>query len=558
MFQRFNRINLKYGVAFAGVALSLVVVVTVNFMLVNAVKERMLAFSGVFNVAISDVLNADRDLYQARVAEVALLSSDTSASDREASLADFEENAQQAYDRMQEFADRMTPYPDVVASLEEFESRFTAWRNTAEQVFTLDASGDEAAVASLMNGESLQRFDALREIYNAAGEAADAKVAELEARTLSQIQRQQWVVGVFVAVVSLVALAIALVGPQLMSRAIRQVSERIREITEGDGDLTSRIRSDRGDEIGELAERFNAFIARMDDTLLQVRDSAERVAGVSGEIARGSQELAARTEQSSANLQETAASMEEITTTVRNTSDATRHADRLVGETVDVARRGQSAMGEVESTMGQISDAAARINEIITLIDGIAFQTNILALNASVEAARAGEHGRGFAVVAQEVRTLAGRSADASREIRALVDASVNSTQAGSKLVANAGRTMGEIMASIDEVTRVIAEISTGAEEQSHGIGQINIAVTELDTMTQHNAGMVEETSNAAEQMRKQAMDLSALLASFRLSGDRQQASAEGAAKSSGSHATELRSISRPAADKRIDHRRVA
>ena len=187
--------------------------------------------------------------------------------------------------------------------------------------------------------------------------------------------------------------------------------------------------------------------------------------------------------------------------------------------TVQVARRGQDAMREVETTMGEISASSEKINEIITLIDGIAFQTNILALNASVEAARAGEHGRGFAVVAQEVRTLAGRSGDASREIRELVDRSVTSTQTGAGLVKNAGRTMEDIVASIDKVTRVISEISTGAQEQSQGIGQVNTAVAELDTMTQHNASMVEETSSAAEEMRHQAEQLAALIASFRLSG---------------------------------------
>ncbi len=316
----------------------------------------------------------------------------------------------------------------------------------------------------------------------------DARVQALEEETLAQVARQQTLVIGFAVVVGLMAVAVALIGPHLMSKAIRQVSQRIREITQGDGDLTARIDSHRRDEIGELAAEFNAFIDRIDTTLQSVRDNALGVNRASDEIAQGSQDLASRTEQSAANLQQTSASMEQITTTVRNTSDAARQAEGMAQSTVDVARRGQEAMREVETTMEEISDASAKINEIIAMIDGIAFQTNILALNASVEAARAGEHGKGFAVVAQEVRTLAGRSGDASREIRELVDRSVTSTQNGAGLVKNAGRTMEEIVESIDKVTRVISDISTGAQEQSQGIGQVNTAVTELDTMTQHNA----------------------------------------------------------------------
>ena len=518
MFAKFNRINVKYGAAFIGVALALLVVVTANAMLVHTVKNRMVEVAEVFNQALSLTLNADRDLYQARIAEMSYLATVPDTPEADANRRTFEENADQARDRLKKVAELLAPYTDTGEQLERFQALYGTWREDATQVFTLYDDQDIGGAMDQLGGDSLSAFQALRGFYDETGQAVDARVQALEEETLAQVARQQTLVIGFAVVVGLMAVAVALIGPHLMSKAIRQVSQRIREITQGDGDLTARIDSHRRDEIGELAAEFNAFIERIDTTLQSVRDNALGVNRASDEIAQGSQDLASRTEQSAANLQQTSASMEQITTTVRNTSDAARQAEGMAQSTVDVARRGQEAMREVETTMEEISDASAKINEIIAMIDGIAFQTNILALNASVEAARAGEHGKGFAVVAQEVRTLAGRSGDASREIRALVDRSVTSTQNGAGLVKNAGRTMEEIVESIDKVTRVISDISTGAQEQSQGIGQVNTAVTELDSMTQHNASLVEETSAAAESMRQQAAALARLIAGFRLS----------------------------------------
>ena len=212
--------------------------------------------------------------------------------------------------------------------------------------------------------------------------------------------------------------------------------------------------------------------------------------------------------------------MEEITSTVNHSADNAQQANKLVQSTAEVAREGETAMGQVESTMRDINDSASRISDIISMIDAIAFQTNILALNASVEAARAGEHGRGFAVVAQEVRILASRSSDASKEIRTLIDASVKHTHSGAELVRNAGNTMREIVSSVAKVTDVIGEISAGAKEQSSGIGQINTAVAEMDTMTQQNAAMVEESTTAAANMRRHAEHLNQLINSFVLGED--------------------------------------
>ncbi|MCA8862687.1 methyl-accepting chemotaxis protein [Halomonas sp. SBBP1] len=345
-------------------------------------------------------------------------------------------------------------------------------------------------------------------------------VAELEAAAANDLRE-----GIIFA--SLLGLGlfvvIALIAYALVRRTlgpIKRTTAAMHDIAQGRGDLTRRLTVESGDEIGDLSVQFNAFVARMQDTLRDVRRSTLSVYQAAGEISQSSGELATRTEQAAANLQETSASMEEITSTVNHSADNAQQANTLVQSTADVAREGETSMGQVESTMRDINDSASRISDIISMIDSIAFQTNILALNASVEAARAGEHGRGFAVVAQEVRVLASRSSDASKEIRALIDTSVQHTESGAKLVRSAGDTMREIVSSVAKVTDVIGEITAGAKEQSSGIGQINTAVAEMDTMTQQNAAMVQESTTAAANMRRHAEHLNQLINSFVLGED--------------------------------------
>lgn len=366
---------------------------------------------------------------------------------------------------------------------------------------------------------------------------ADDAIAELEAAAAADL-RQDIIfasllgLGLFV-VIALIAYGLArrTLGP------IKRTTAAMHDIAQGRGDLTRRLAVESSDEVGELSVQFNAFVARMQDTLRDVRSSTLSVHQAAGEISQSSDELATRTEQAAANLQQTSASMEEITSTVNHSADNAQQANTLVQSTADVAREGETSMGQVESTMHDINDSASRISEIISMIDSIAFQTNILALNASVEAARAGEHGRGFAVVAQEVRVLASRSSDASKEIRALIDASVQHTNSGAQLVRSAGDTMREIVSSVAKVTDVIGEITAGAKEQSSGIGQINTAVAEMDTMTQQNAAMVQESTTAAANMRRHAEHLNQLINSFVLGEDeptQQQALASPASQQRG------------------------
>ncbi len=268
---------------------------------------------------------------------------------------------------------------------------------------------------------------------------------------------------------------------------------------------------------GSLLDGLKRMVDSMRTTLLQVRSSTDSIGTASSEIATGNQDLSARTEQTASNLQQAASSMEQLTGTVKQSADSARQANQLANSAAEVAARGGVVVSQVVATMDDINTSSKKIADIIGVIDGIAFQTNILALNAAVEAARAGEQGRGFAVVASEVRSLAQRSAEAAKEIKGLIGASVEKVEGGSRLVADAGQTMTEIVGSVKRVSDIIAEITAAATEQSQGIGEVNNSVTQLDQMTQQNAALVEESAAAAESLREQAARLATVVGTFRL-----------------------------------------
>ncbi|AJC20442.1 methyl-accepting chemotaxis protein [Pandoraea pulmonicola] len=357
--------------------------------------------------------------------------------------------------------------------------------------------------------------------YNKAMTAlADLQVKNAEERYLAAQERYtlvMWlvgiglVVGLIVGIITQITLTRAIVGP--IDDAIRHF-EKIAA-----GDLTQRIDVWNETETGRLFKGVRHMQDSLVRTVAEVRSGTESITTAAQQIAAGNTDLSARTEQQAASLEETASSMEQLTATVKQNADNARQASQLAVNASEIAARGGDVVGRVVGTMNGISTSSNKIVDIISVIDGIAFQTNILALNAAVEAARAGEQGRGFAVVAGEVRTLAQRSAAAAKEIKELIEDSAHKVQDGSALVEQAGQTMEEIVQAVKRVTDIMGEISAASAEQSGGIEQVNRAVTQMDEVTQQNAALVEEAAAAAGSLEEQANRLKSVVSVFRLDG---------------------------------------
>ena len=300
-----------------------------------------------------------------------------------------------------------------------------------------------------------------------------------------------------------------------LTRPLNQLADTMDQLASGRGDLTVRMQIANRDEIGRTADAFNRFVSSLNRTMGEVRASTHAIAGASAEIAAGNLNLSSRTEAQASSLEETSAAMHQLTESVGHNADNAKQARDLAAEAARVAEHGGGVVQEVVSTMSLISASSNKISDIISVIDGIAFQTNILALNAAVEAARAGEQGRGFAVVASEVRSLAQRSAQAAREIKTLIGTSVERVEAGSQRVRDAGTVMQEIVEAIHRVTTAMAGVADATVQQSQGLGQVSESVSQLDQMTQQNAALVEQSAAAADSLKSQANALTQAVARF-------------------------------------------
>jgi methyl-accepting chemotaxis protein len=400
------------------------------------------------------------------------------------------------------------------------ETKRTAYLAVRGQLIKLIKAGDREVTAAYLFGDfqkpQYEYFDAVGKLANFQ-ESLMSEDGEQAAESAKSAITNAIGIAAFAAIFAAV---VAFLITRTVTRPLIQAVQIATNVAAGD--LTTRIEFTHSDETGKLLGALRVMQTNLEKMVSNVRSSSQNVANASTEIAQGNNDLSVRTEQQASALEETAASMEELSTTVKQNADSARQANQLAASASAVATQGGEVVAQVVETMKGINDSSRKIFDIISVIDGIAFQTNILALNAAVEAARAGEQGRGFAVVASEVRSLAGRSAEAAKEIKNLINASVERVEQGTALVDRAGVTITETVTSIRRVTDIMGEISAASSEQAAGVNQIGEAVSSMDKVTQQNAALVEEMAAAASSLSSQAQELVKVVADFKLN-DRQK-----------------------------------
>ena len=456
------------------------------------------------SIAVRDVVLAPTE--EARKKEVEAI----------ARLADFYAKSAAQLDDVLKSASQVPPeVGPMVQSLKDIEARTVA---TTAKVVALMQAGDRAGAEALLWAEAKPQYE---QWLAAANKLIDYEEARIIANSQLANKDASQFTGVMLSITLLavlISVAVTVLVSRSISRELGAEPSEVRSVVQAiqQGDLTVPVQVKVGDTtsvmvaVRDMQKRFHELVSA-------VRDNVDQLRATSNEISTGNQNLGQRTEQAASSLEQTAASMEELTATVRQSADSARQANQLATTAAGTATKGGEVMLQVVSTMQDIHQSSQKIADIIGVIDGIAFQTNILALNAAVEAARAGEQGRGFAVVASEVRSLAQRSAEAAKEIKALIQTSVEKVGSGAELVGNAGETMNEIVRGVQRVNDIIGEISSAAAEQSDGISQVNVAVSQLDHMTQQNGALVGESTAAADNLRNQAQRLAELIAVFKI-----------------------------------------
>jgi methyl-accepting chemotaxis protein len=409
----------------------------------------------------------------------------------------------------------LTLSPDEKAALDKVDAADAAAAPFLKQALALARSMQPEMAAETLTG----KLDPVQTQWMAALDELGAATEAGRASVLAETMNSRRLTLVSMSIAGALAFGAGALLATLLARGISRRLHGAMAVTQhiADGDLTSRVDSSGNDELAQTLTALDAMQSKLSGTIGEVRSAVMAIENAAVEIASGTNDLSQRTEQSASSLQQTASSMEELTATVKSSADNAAVARQLAEQASKVAERGGVVVTQVIATMQDINTSSRKIGDIIGVIDGIAFQTNILALNAAVEAARAGEQGRGFAVVAGEVRSLAQRSAQAAKEIKGLIGTSVDKVDAGSRLVGDAGATMTDIVTSVRRVSDVIAEISQAASEQTTGLAQINSAIGHLDTMTQQNAALVEQSAAAAESMREQSIRLAEAVSAFRL-----------------------------------------
>ncbi len=416
--------------------------------------------------------------------------------------------------------DETQEFKHVLLALKKIETGHKKYVDNAHKVFILLTQGKLHEAEGLAKAVE-KAEDALdRELEKLTVEIG--KFTEAAGKRAENTEYAAIMVNGSITIIAVIlGLLISLLVTRNIANALSQATAVMKDIAEGEGDLTRRLDDSGRDEIAQLSSAFNQFAGKIEAIVSRVKQASGSISNGTTEIATGNLDLSQRTEEQASSLEETASSMEEMTSSVKQSADNAKQANQLAVSASVQAEKGGEVVGNAVVAMGEINTASKKIADIISVIDEIAFQTNLLALNAAVEAARAGEQGRGFAVVAGEVRSLAGRSAEAAKEIKGLISDSVEKVTQGSKLVSESGETLGEIVSSVKKVTDIVSEISAASQEQAAGIEQVNKAVMQMDEMTQQNAALVEEAAAASKGLEDQSLGLMELMNQFKIGDDK-------------------------------------
>ena len=518
------KVSTRLGVGFGVVCALMLVMVVIGLASMNRIHDGMV---DIVDDHIPKMDASNTILLQTNAVAIALRNMMLTSDDADRKKqADNIAQAWQIVDKNLELLDRLVTLPkgkELLKEVKDQRVKYVAGQQTLVELI-LANKGDEAK--AYLSGQ-LRPILATYQAATMALAALQVELMEASAKVGAETYS-----GARAVMIGLGVLALVLAGGigLLITRSLlkelggepSEAAEMARAAAQGDFSHTVNVRP--GDTLSLLAS-LGAMQGSLAKVVSTVRHGSEGVATASAEIAQGNNDLSARTEQQASALEQTAASMEELGSTVKQNADSARQANQLAQSASTVAVKGGEVVGQVVETMKGINESSRKISDIISVIDGIAFQTNILALNAAVEAARAGEQGRGFAVVASEVRSLAGRSAEAAKEIKSLINASVERVEHGTTLVDQAGVTMAEVVGSIRRVTDIMGEISAASSEQAMGVAQVGEAVTQMDQATQQNAALVEEMAAAASSLKGQAQELVQAVAFFKVGGAAQHAS---------------------------------